>query len=291
MASFSSLDQLEVCLEGLETDIERGVEVLICRAASGAELATLGQAYPAVTIVEVPEDADVFALRARGLERASRPLVAFLEDHVTIPETWAAALLDAFAEGHDVVGGPVEPSESPGLNEWSLYLVEYGVYRGPQPAGPTAALSGVNVAYRRQVLETLGVVGSASFYESDVNEAFVRSGGVLSMEPAAAVSAALTMPISAAASHLFDGARRYASHRTFVLDSPLLAGLRALAFPLTALVLWQRAARRSLRRRPGGVVLLVLSFPVTVFLFLAWTSGEAAGYLHALGEDPIGEDR
>lgn len=282
VASFSALEQLETCLESLRPAIVAGAEVVVCRADEGAELATLIAAYPDVSFVGAPVESDVFRLRTIGVEAASRGLIALTEDHVTVSEQWAAALLGGFAAGHDVVGGPVVPRTDAGLVEWAIYFCEYGRYRGPGIAGPTDALSGVNVAYRRSVLDDGRSLWKTAFYESDLHAEFAKHGSHMILVPEAQVWAALQMTLREASSHLFHGANRFGRHRGRSLSVGMVAA-RALAFPLTALVLWFRAARRNFSLRA------LLSFPVTLWLFAAWSAGEASGYLAALG-DRAGEN-
>jgi hypothetical protein len=79
--------------------------------------------------------------------------VAVIEDHVIVPEGWAAQLLAAQARGEEVVGGSVDNAATARLVDWAAFLCEYSQLLPPLPEGPVPGLTGNNTVYRRSLLE------------------------------------------------------------------------------------------------------------------------------------------
>src|SRR5438067_9117261 len=84
----------------------------------------------------VSDQSDIPAKRRCGVELASTPLVALLEDTVISGRGWAGAALAAL-EQKDVVacGGAVRIGEGLPAQTRALILSEYGRYNDRQPAG------------------------------------------------------------------------------------------------------------------------------------------------------------
>lgn len=287
VASISRPALVSGCLAALADSMEMldpecGRQVVLVRAADQADLDVLPEydslgASP-VECVDAENGADVFRLRCLGASAAVGRLVALIEDHVVVAPGWAAELVRAHRDGAEAIGGPVAPA--PGV-DFALYASEYGWHAPPGEAGPVPAVSGVNVAYDREVLEAHRKLWHSELREDEINDALRATGGVLRFEPRAAVASRLEMSRAEAAAHLYEGGRHYGRRR-----AESAVGMRRWAHllraPLVPGVLGLRLARRLLPAPSGCRVRFLRHLPGIGRLLAAWGLGELAGTLDAL---------
>ena len=206
--------------------------------------------YPTVRFIGGPADASVFLLRSLAALPATGSTMAMLEDHAAVGPVWAQSLATARAKGWKIFGGPIDNGEPATAYEWALYFVEYGIYLPPIPAGETSILSGVNIAYDRELLASCREIWATVFYETDVNAALVRAGHKLYLLPDAAVSSRLRMKFGEAMDHLYTGGKHFGQFRKFHA-TPLKRFLLVVISPLVPLVLLGRIIRLTWARQPG----------------------------------------
>jgi hypothetical protein len=144
--------------------------------------------------------------------------------------------------------------------------------------GPVPALSGVNVAYDRDALLGCRGVWQEAFYENEVHDALGAKGHALHRSGAATVTSHLSLPLRAAAAHLFRGGRRYGRHRRARVSPALRLVLPVAALALPVLLTW-RVLRAVAARRPERLGTTLRGLPHVVALNSAWSAGEALGYL------------
>lgn len=280
VASFSGEAALRRCLESLEPQTAEA-EVIVAAEVEAAAVARLQARFPRLVFVRAPRGTSVFRLRAMGLERARGRLVVLTEDHCTAAPGWLDALLARHREGHPVVGGPVENGLTKGPYDWALYLCEYAAHMPPLRDGPAPALSGVNVAYERELLAGCVGLWQDAFYENEVHDALQASGIRLQRSGRAAVSTHLALPFREAAAHLFRGGRRFGRYRRGRSSPALRALLPVAALALPALLTW-RVLRAVAARRPERLGAMARGLGYVVALNSAWAAGEALGYLRPL---------
>ena len=127
------------------------------------------------------------ALGLRGSYAATLLNVVLLaEDHCTFGEAWCSELVNAHGAGHAVVGGAVENASADRLS-WAVYFFDYGRYMLPATAGPVFTLSGVNVSYRKTVLDQIAGSFRDGFWETFAHEALQARGFELYFVPSAVV--------------------------------------------------------------------------------------------------------
>lgn len=131
-------------------------------ALAGRLRAALGGAAPAVTVLESTGTAGLSGARTTGARAASGAVVAFLDDDAVARPGWLAALLDAYAEGEDVVavGGAATASWVRGRPSWFPEEFDWVVgcsYRGlPSAPAEVRNLIGANMSYRSCVFAQVG---------------------------------------------------------------------------------------------------------------------------------------
>ena len=274
VASWSSDESLARCLASLAPQWD-GAEVIVATNRPGGQLE---RRCPHARFLRGPDGANVFQLRTLGAAAARGRLVALLEDHAAAGPRWAAALRDAHRAGHGIIGGPVENGLRLRAVDWALYFVEYGYYMPPMPGGPAPRLSGLNIAYDRELLRSCRDIWQESLQENEINDALRAKGGALHLAPDAVVESFLPMTLGFGMGHLRDGGRHFARYRaSHCSDAKRL--LWALASPLVPAVLFLRLARGIAWRRPGRLFELLRALPFLALVLGAWGWGEATGYL------------
>jgi glycosyltransferase involved in cell wall biosynthesis len=277
VASWSSDESLERCLSSLAPQCG-GAEVIVATNRSADRLEAR---YPQARFLSGPERADVPILRRLGADASRGRLVAFVEDHAFACPGWAAALREAHGAGFDIIGGPVENALRARAVDWALYWIEYGAYMPPMRGGPVPRLSGLNVAYDRELLLSCREIWKEALFENEVNGVLCARGHSLHLAPDAVVESHLPMTLGYGMRHLHDGGRRYSRYRAsrFPFATRVLL---ALASPLVPAVLFARLVRAIAERRPARFLELARALPFLALLLGAWGWGEAMGYVASL---------
>jgi GT2 family glycosyltransferase len=291
IASFSGLQTLEQCLDSLRPWDEHA-QVVVASNLRADQLTSIVQRWPNVHFVSEP-GADVFRLRTIGVQAASGEVIAMTEDHVTFSPRWLSAIRQGI-QAHPIVGGPIENGLS-GIWDWALFACEYITFlpdsspprfaaeaEPPSGAGeggalPIGVLSGVNVAYRREVLESCPDAWGQYFRENEVHDALRENGYGLHRLPEAIVSSHLKMTLGGAMDHLFTGAKHYGRYRKGWETGPRRRMLLLTVLLVPAVLLW-RILRAALSRRPHRLGTIILGLPMILCLIAAWSCGEAMGY-------------
>lgn len=277
VASFSGEASLRRCLSSLEPQAA-AAEVIVATDADPGTVGRLRERFPRFRFLTAAPGTSVFRLRSMGVEAASGRFVAMTEDHCTFAAGWLDALRAGLGGGHAIVGGPVENGLADGTYDSALYLCEYAAHMPPLAGGAAPALSGVNVAYERGALLACRDVWEQAFYENEVHDALRSAGHLPYRSGAAVVTSHLSLPLRAAAAHLFRGGRRFGRHRRAHAAPAVRALLPVGALAVPALLTW-RVLRAVASRRPQRLPSAVRGLGYIVALSSAWAAGEALGYL------------
>ncbi|HZR84538.1 MAG TPA: glycosyltransferase [Candidatus Binatia bacterium] len=143
-------------------------------------------AFCQARVVDVGPTQSIARAHAAGIRRATAPVVVLAEDH-SFPEAgWAEALIRRHVEQWAVVGPVVRNANPDRLLSWADFLLGYGAWMDPAPAGEVDYLPGHNSSYKRAVLlaldDELEVALEAEFH---LHEALRARGHRLYLEPAA----------------------------------------------------------------------------------------------------------
>ena len=286
-------DDLERCLTALRS--QEGappLEVLVPFDEPCREVTSLGDRFPEAHFLPLAgidtsaaragasrEHHD--ALRTLGLRQALGEFVILTEDHAIADPRWCRELLAALhsAPVAACAGGAVDwGGES--LLSYAVYLCDFGRYQNPVPAGPAAFVSDSNVCYRRQSLAAVGDAWKLKYQETIVHGAFESAGLAMLLTPGAVVRQRRSgLTWSSAVRERRVWGRSYAASRVGG------AGFaRRLTFagmtPLLPFVLTWRLLDGA-RRKGRHVARTVAALPALFVLSVAWSIGEAAGYLTA----------
>lgn len=283
VAAWNDAELLRTCLRSLEACSGRAALEVIVAAPSGRGFEAVVSEFAEDAVVPMPSDATVPVLRAAGLARASGDIVAFLEDHAMVAPSWAAALLEPFGDSAvHAVGGPVAPA--PGLStlDWGAYLFDYGRFMPPAVAGPVRELSGLNMAFARELLDALGDTLRDGVIEGPLHEALRQRGVVLYLAPAAIVYQTKRYSLRETLDSVYYLGRGYASRR---VQGTAVAGrlMRAAgSMVLPAVLVWRVLSVVLPKGRDTGRVLAGLGY--LCLIALAWSVGEVVGYVAGAGD-------
>jgi GT2 family glycosyltransferase len=201
VASYRRSDALELCLEDLAAQTtDKTFEVILvlqAHPAGSAERlrARFGERL-VLQIVEFDEGLGTSRARNTGLAMARGDIVAFLDDDVRLPHSWVGSMIEFYKDPEiGAVGGFVDhpghynPARNAAYRLLGLtsnrYRIDWGGFNvGPanHPAEdqPAAWLSGGNMSFRREAINSVGGFDEAlgSFWHEDVDVAHrvARSG-------------------------------------------------------------------------------------------------------------------
>jgi hypothetical protein len=133
----------------LESARACGVELEVILVWQGEELPEV----PSEVAIEAIRPVGVSYARNRGAERATAPIVAYVDDDEVVDPTWAGKVVEALADV-DAAFGPIEPFGDDGRPHCPT---DFGETRVFEPdALPWVVGSGGNMVFRRQALAELG---------------------------------------------------------------------------------------------------------------------------------------
>lgn len=229
-------------------------------------------------VVALGEFRSIAQANAAGIGRARAPLVALVEDHSFPDPDWAGRLIAAH-QGSWAAVGPVFRNANPkSVISWADFLIGYGPWLDPRPAGPAEFLAGHNSSYKRAALVEYGdrleeMLEAETVLHWDLR----RRGYSLYVEAAARVAhtnfsrLGVFLRVMYLAGRLFAGRRA----RGWPVWQRLAWGTGAPLIP--AVRLWRCARELCRPGRPGRLLGPVL--PVLAAGLLLDGVGQMLGYL------------
>ena len=283
VAAWNDPGLLRICLRSLETcDGRTSIEVIVAAPRERGFEAVVRE-FAATSVVSMPPDATVPVLRAAGFARASGDIVAFLEDHAMVASSWADALLATFSDASvRAAGGPV--AQAPGLStlDWGAYLFDYGRFMPPAAGGPVHEVSGLNLAFDRQLLDTLRDALPDGVIEGPLHEELRRRGVTLQMAPAAIVSQTKRYSLRETLVSVYYLGRGYAGRRVQGTAGAGRLVRAAGSVVLPAVLVWRVLSVVLPKGRDRGRVLAAAGY--LCLIALAWSVGEGIGYATGAGD-------
>jgi len=283
---------LQACLGSLLGQCQRlNAELLVARAGTSSDVASLGKTYPSVRFLAASVDASIPQLRALGMAQASGDVVALTEDHCLADENWVEALTQTANSDADVVGGGMDNARRSRAVDWAAYFAEYGFFstERPEPQG-TPLLTGANVAYKRHIIADVISWAEDGEWENVAHTRLVARGSMLRFARTAAIYQNQTYSLSGFCVDRYEHGRDYARKR-LVEESGARRWILLAASPLLPPLLTWRVARAAARGRWGT---FLRALPATVLFLTAWSVGEGVGYFlgpaDASSPKPAGDD-
>lgn len=281
IASVNGPELLEKTLKAIDNLAERGqIEVVVVDRTGQNVRSRLKDRSPAVTVVPVDEPLTIPRLRYLGVGASHAPIVAFLEDHVTVEPGWARGIFDAHQNDCGAVGGAVADGRCD-LVSTAAFLCEYHRYMPPVVEGPWDDLPGNNIAYKREAIDKYAYLLDNGKWESWINQE-LRAEGVQTRSTGNAVVRHIKpFGFMHFLTQRFHFARSFAGMRrddqTWMRR--FVYGIGSLALPLVFL---SRISRAVIVKRvaPGR---FLKALPLIVVFVSAGAIGEMIGYIVGSG--------
>ncbi len=233
-------------------------------------------------VLRHPGSFDWGAARAAAVHAATTPLVAFLEDHTVPDRNWALEVRKAFdRSGKDVNSLCYSfTNGSPDTYFYrSVFMVEYGALAHPLPEGEPPSTTANNIAYRREMLLSLGDRLGDLLEMDFFLQRFLGEGFKAVSAPRAVVAHQTNTGLRDLVVGHFKYAQLFANrrvrHEGWSIPKRIL-GVISVPFlvPILRLIRLFAAIRgRSLTRDA------VLGLPVILLLYISCSLGEAVGLL------------
>jgi hypothetical protein len=214
--------------------------------------------------------------RAIGLQISSGRIIAMIEDHAIPADDWCEQLLRVHLQPYEVIGGAIENAIDKPLN-WALYYCDFGRYGKPFPSGLSDYISDINVAYKREALESIREIWQEAYHETTVHWGLLENGSrlyrddrmvVFQNRPPISLFKALTERIA--------WGRVFAETRgkRMSFSGRVAFAVGAVALPPILLI---RVIKNMIRQK-RTVVQMLNSIPIAFVLLVGWSLGESIGY-------------
>lgn len=260
-------------------------EVVVVDRIDDAVSAKIRERFPEVRLYACDRRSSLPEMRAQALAASRGNLILVTEDHCVPPASWLRdfkAVLDEHP-GASVIAGCVENGVTDRALDWATFLCEYAAYAPPIDEGSNQNLAGMNVLYKRSVLEACAPEAlTHGFWETTVHPSLTLQGKELLATNRIRVLHCKKFSFGLFAAQRFAYSRYYAGIR-FARSQRLLRWTAAMATPALPILLAVRLMRAA-RCKPAIADATVRVIPYMFLFFVLWALGEMVGYLAGPGE-------
>ncbi|MES2125011.1 MAG: hypothetical protein V4503_10040 [Gemmatimonadota bacterium] len=279
--SVNGWDDLDACLAALVAQRGVSLELLVPERCGAAVRERAATKYPSAVLLPVSVETTIPEMRALAFDRATAPSVAVIEDHVIVPEGWAAAMIEARTSAQ-VVGGGVHNTATGTLVDWAAYLCEYSHMLPPLPVGESSWITGNNTVYARDLLERHRAATHAGRWEGYLHDTLRAEGIPLIFRPDILVGHQKHYSFGEYFSQRYYYARSYAGARAVEGGWGRRIAYGCIAFALPPVLLWRTVSRCLRKEVDRGLVWR--SLPLTVLFVCAWSAGDIVGAWFGAGD-------
>jgi hypothetical protein len=284
VVSFSEPNTLAKCLESLSNQ-NCAAEIIIVRDSqrNADEIKNLRARFKQWLWLDAPAKSTVPRMRMLGIDKASKDVIALIEDDCAVSPTWASDLMAAHQSTDcPAIGGPVQPADFKHALSWAVFFCEYARFMPPFQ-GAVAALPGNNMSYKSSALKELSSAGALAdgFYEVFVNSALQKNGHQLQAAPAVAVCNGQDWNMTNLTNTPYNHGRAFAGARFAGQTS--WARIPYLGVSLLLPALQTLRVCRQVATRKEHVPQLFPALPYITLFWISWSIGEFMGYLLGSG--------
>jgi hypothetical protein len=275
IAAWPDLVGLTECLESLGPQRDATTEVIVVRLVGQPHEQV--ERFPWVCWSEAAPDRLIPHLWGQGMAGARGGVVAITTSHFRPAADWIAAIRRAHARlAAPAIGGPIE-APTGGALIWATYFLRYSPYLGYRREQTVAEVAGDNASYKRSVLDGSPKLRQDGFWELDVHRRLRAAGEDIVFVPDIRVTLGTSIGFKRFLRQRFRHGQQF-GHARFATRSPILRLAAGLASPLIPIVFLSKIVWRVGRSgRDFGP--FIRSLPALLCLLLAWSLGEASGYL------------
>ncbi len=267
------------CLSALGAaapSVNGSLELIVIERCGAHVRRQLADLHPEVIVLPVDTDTTIPEMRALGFRQARGAAVAVIEDHVIVPPDWPRRMLDALAEGADVVGGSVQNAATGTTVDWAAFLCEYSHMLAPVGGERVDGVTGNNVVYRGALIDKYATVLAAGRWEDYFHSAMRDDGVALTCRPEIVVGHKMHYRIRDYVGQRYLYSRAYAGMRRSAMPAAQRAVHTLAAFALPPLLLARIVGRVRASGRHQAE--LARSLPLLLLFVCSWAAGEAVGY-------------
>jgi hypothetical protein len=224
--------------------------------------------------------------RLAGVRAASAPVVAFIEDHCFPDPDWAERLIEAHRGPWAAVGYGIRNANPETYVGRASGLIDYGPWANLEAAaGPTHALPGNNVSFKREALRAFeDQLADLLSPDQVIFEELHRQGMPMYLDAQVRVAhtSFIKLSFQLRANHAYGRLHAAKRARAFAWSRRrrLFYGLLA---PLSSPVLRTLYFVRQARSRPELLTAFLEALPVAWSAFTWGAIGASAGYLFGAG--------
>jgi len=297
----SGKESLRECLAAITAQqIDGVVEIIVPFDRFCSKVATLSSEFPDVIFYEIADlgraaDTSIKAhqhclydrRRAVGLGMCRGRIIAITEDHAVPAKDWCAQIMSCHTQPYDAIGGAIENGVDHPMN-WAWYYCDFGRYGRPLDPAACDYISDVNIAYKREALESVRDAWQEEYHETTVHWLMQERGYVTFRDPSmVAMQHRPKLGFIKSIKERWQWAGVYAETRLqFIGFSHRMVLL--ISAPLLPAVLTLRAIRHMFRQGRGFWQMLT-TVPLVWMLTAAWSFGECYVYLVGASHSQIRE--
>ena len=268
-----------------EAQGETACEVILADRRKDEVSAEIRRRYPQVRMIDCPDGSTLPLMRTLAFEASRAPIVAVTEDHCVPAAGWLSEIIAAFeGQGEDMaaVGGTVINGVTQTSFDWANFICEYGVFSPPVPEGPSGLIPGMNVAYRRAVLESVDRERLTSgFWETTVHPLVLERGQRLVSRNSMKLYHCKRFTRALFFNQRWVYSRYYAGLRFAkgqLAKRAIAAAASVILPPILLLRLFQAGMRKGLAKP------MLQASPTLIVLVVVWVVGEIWGYIFGPGD-------
>lgn len=278
IAAVNGRECLEECLGAIDRERHgTDAEIIVLNCCRDGTAEYVRRTFPYVKLHDFDTRLSIPHLRAIGMEQATGDVVVVIEDHCLAGDHWFGEIARAAATGYSVMGGAVENGSPDRLTDWAVFFCEYSFSMLPLPTGKADAVSGNNVAYRRDVLATVDETLKRDYWEYFLHAELRKRGETFYSAPSMVVLHKKRFGFGYFMTQRFHYSRSFAGMRRKQLSTKqrLFYLCASPALPLLMLLRIGREVRRKRRFYKE----FLLSLPILSVFLVSYAAGEFAGYL------------
>ena len=281
VAAHNARSTISACLRSLEAQrTSAPFEIIVADSSSDGTDNLVAQGFPGVRLIHSDERMYCGEARNLALSQAHGEIIAFIDADCTVPPDWAELVLAAHRGPQAAIGGAIANGNPESLVGWAAYLCEFSQWLPGTPVGPMADIAGASMTYKKAILSQCGPFIQGTYgSDTEFHWRLACQGLRPLFEPSIVVFHHSIRELRAFLRHELQHGRCFArvrvrhkglpdAHRlTYALCWPLIA------FRLLAAVCWR------CRRSPRHAAHLLACLPLLALGLIAWSCGEAWGYL------------
>ncbi len=282
IAAYNARDTIRSCLVSLASQsLLSSLEVLVVDSSIDGTADIVARDFPWVRLIRLPKRAYCGEARNNGRAWSRGRIIAQIDADCTARENWAEEILKAHKTNAALaIGGAIANRNPQNLVAWAAYFTEFSSWMPGSPEGARTDIAGANISYKREAFDQFGPFIDGTYCsDTEFHWRLAQKGLFPHFSPAIQVSHQSIASWSHFLWHEFHHGRSFARVRT---AARCFTGLRrtfyALSFFLIAVKLLLHISMRNIQNAVYRKHFLI-SLPLITLGVLAWSLGEASGYL------------